>query len=100
LIRNQPMRHSRQAARQPLRDPAHAPMTDHPPLSALLRRLWAHLPAKRRFQLVAVFGSMLASGFAEIVSLAAVVPFLSVLADPERLWLHGARNGERVGRHW
>lgn len=61
-------------------------MTDHPPLPALLRRLWAHLPGKRRFQLVAVFGSMLASGFAEIVSLAAVVPFLTVLADPERLW--------------
>jgi len=55
-------------------------------LPALLRRLWAHLPGKRRFQLVAVFGSMLASGFAEIVSLAAVVPFLTVLADPERLW--------------
>jgi ABC-type multidrug transport system fused ATPase/permease subunit len=61
-------------------------MTDHPPLPALLRRLWAHLPGKRRFQLVAVFVSMLASGFAEIVSLAAVVPFLTVLADPERLW--------------
>jgi hypothetical protein len=41
------------------------------PLLALLRRLWAHLPAKRRVQLVAVFASMLASGFAEIVSLAA-----------------------------
>jgi ATP-binding cassette subfamily B protein len=61
-------------------------MTDPQPLLALLRRLWAHLPAKRRFQLVAVFGSMLASGFAEIVSLAAVVPFLTVLADPGRLW--------------
>jgi len=61
-------------------------MTDHQPLSALLRRLWGHLPAKRRFQLVAVFASMLASGFAEIVSLAAVVPFLTVLADPGRLW--------------
>lgn len=61
-------------------------MAEHPPLVALLRRLWVHLPAKRRWQLVAVFGSMLASGFAEIVSLAAVVPFLSVLADPGRLW--------------
>jgi len=61
-------------------------MTDRQPLPALLRRLWGHLPAKRRFQLVAVFVSMLASGFAEIVSLAAVVPFLTVLADPERLW--------------
>ncbi len=55
-------------------------------LPSLLRRLWGHLPSKRRFQLVAVFGSMLASGFAEIVSLAAVVPFLTVLADPDRLW--------------
>jgi len=62
-------------------------MTDHPRLPVLLRRLWAHLPAKRRIQLVAVFASMLASGFAEIVSLAAVVPFLTVLADPGRLWV-------------
>jgi len=61
-------------------------MTDRQPLPALLRRLWGHLPAKRRVQLVAVFVSMLASGFAEIVSLAAVVPFLTVLADPGRLW--------------
>ena len=61
-------------------------MADHQPLLALLRRLWGHLPAKRRFQLVAVFASMLASGFAEIASLAAVVPFLTVLADPGRLW--------------
>jgi len=57
-----------------------------PSLPSLLRRLWAHLPAKRRFQLVAVFGSMLASGVAEVASLTAVVPFLTVLADPERVW--------------
>ena len=35
---------------------------------------------------MAVLGSMLASGFAEALSLTAVVPFLTVLADPERLW--------------
>jgi ATP-binding cassette subfamily B protein len=61
-------------------------MNNHAPLPSLLRRLWTHLPGKRRVQLLVVFGSMLASGFAEIVSLAAVVPFLTVLADPERLW--------------
>jgi ATP-binding cassette subfamily B protein len=55
-------------------------------LPALLRRLWGHLPTKRRLQLGAVFVSMLASGLAEIVSLAAAVPFLTVLADPGRLW--------------
>lgn len=54
-------------------------------LPSLLRRLWGHLPSKRRLQLVAVFIAMLASGLAEIVSLAAVVPFLTVLADPQRL---------------
>ena len=57
-----------------------------PNLPSLLGRLWAHLPAKRRFQLVAVFGSMLASGVAEVASLTSVVPFLTVLADPERVW--------------
>ena len=29
---------------------------------------------------------MLASGGAELVSLGAVLPFLAVLSDPERLW--------------
>ena len=57
-----------------------------PSLLSLLRRLWAHLPAKRRFQLVTVFGAMLASGVAEVASLTAVVPFLTVLADPQRVW--------------
>jgi len=56
-----------------------------PSLVSMLGRLWAHLPVKRRYQLVAVFASMLASGFAEIVSLGAVVPFLTVLVDPQRL---------------
>ena len=57
-----------------------------PSLSTLLRRLWRHLPRKRRFQLAVVLGTTLASGAAEVVSLAAVVPFLTVLADPEALW--------------
>jgi ABC-type multidrug transport system fused ATPase/permease subunit len=56
-----------------------------PSLFSMLRQLWTHLPVKRRYQLVAVFASMLASGFAEIVSLGAVVPFLTVLVDPQRL---------------
>jgi len=29
---------------------------------------------------------MLASGLAEVFSLAAVVPFLAVLSDPQRIW--------------
>jgi len=55
-------------------------------LAPLLRRLWAHLSPKRRWQLGLLLVVMIASGLAEVASLAAVVPLLSVLADPERLW--------------
>lgn len=57
-----------------------------PPLLSMLRRLWAHLAPKRRWQLGILLVVMIASGFAEVASLAAVVPLLTVLADPDRLW--------------
>jgi ATP-binding cassette subfamily B protein len=55
-------------------------------LRILLPRLWAHLSPTRRWQLFVLLLVMIASGLAEIVSLAALVPFLSVLADPDRFW--------------
>jgi ATP-binding cassette, subfamily B, bacterial PglK len=55
-------------------------------LFSLLGRLWSHLAPKRRWQLVLLLAVMIASGFAEVASLAAVVPLLTVLADPDRLW--------------
>jgi hypothetical protein len=59
-----------------------------PPLStrALLLGIWRHLNRRRRLQLGAALLLMLASGVAEVGSLAAVVPFLAVLSDPQRLW--------------
>ena len=57
-----------------------------PSLFSLLGRLWSHLAPKRRWQLCLLLAVMIASGFAEVASLAAVVPLLSVLADPDRLW--------------
>ena len=48
--------------------------------------LWGHLSLRRRIQLGLLLVVMLASGVAELVSLGAVVPFLAVLSDPERLW--------------
>ena len=50
--------------------------------------LWGHLSLRRRIQLGLLLVVMLASGVAELVSLGAVVPFLAVLSDPERLWQH------------
>jgi len=54
-----------------------------------LRRLWAQVSRKRRRQLLSVAGLMLASCLAEMLSLGAVVPFLAVLAQPERIWVTG-----------
>ena len=48
--------------------------------------MWAYLSPRRRIQLWLLFVVMLVSGGAELVSLGAVLPFLSVLSEPERLW--------------
>jgi ABC-type bacteriocin/lantibiotic exporter with double-glycine peptidase domain len=62
--------------------------TDQQPQSTrtLLRGIWGHLSRRRRIQLGLLLVVMLASGGAELVSLGAVLPFLAVLSDPERLW--------------
>ena len=54
----------------------------------LLLGIWGHLSRRRRIQLglLLLLVVMLASGGAELVSLGAVLPFLAVLSDPERLW--------------
>ena len=52
----------------------------------LLLGIWGHLSRRRRMQLGLLLVVMLASGGAELVSLGAVLPFLAVLSDPERLW--------------
>ena len=51
-----------------------------------LRQLWAHLARRRRLQLGVLLLVMLASSVAEVLSLAAVLPFLAVLANPTGLW--------------
>ena len=60
--------------------------TPDPSLRQLLRQLWAHLSRRRRLQLGVLLLVMLASSVAEVLSLAAVLPFLAVLANPETLW--------------
>ena len=53
---------------------------------ALLYGIWQHLSKRRRIQLGLLLLVMLASGLAEVFSLAAVLPFLAVLSDPQRIW--------------
>jgi ABC-type multidrug transport system fused ATPase/permease subunit len=52
----------------------------------MLVQLWGHLSRRRRLQLGALLLVMLASSAAEVLSLAAVLPFLAVLANPTGLW--------------
>ena len=79
-------------------------MTDTQPSAApqstrtLLCGIWCHLSRRRRLQLGVLLLVMLASGLAELVSLGAVLPFLAVLSDPDRLWQHrsaGCTSGVR-----
>ena len=63
------------------------PNQDPPPSTrTLLLGIWGHLSRRRRIQLGLLLVVMLASGGAELVSLGAVLRFLAVLSDPERLW--------------
>ena len=52
----------------------------------LIFRIWTNLSKKRKKQLFFISFTMLASAFAEMLSLASVIPFLSVISNPERLF--------------
>lgn len=49
----------------------------------LLTRFWSHISVRRRLELSLLLLVMLASSFAEVISIGMVVPFLSALTDPD-----------------
>ncbi len=51
----------------------------------VLRKLFKYVPQKRRFHLLIMAVSMIASGIAELFTLAAVIPFITVITQPERI---------------
>lgn len=59
-----------------------------PSISSLIVRLWGHLNLRRRLQLGALLALMIIVSFAEAISIATVVPFLSILTSPEWLFNH------------
>jgi len=72
-----------------LKDLTTQPLTKQertPSTRTVLLGIWGHLSRRRRIQLGLLLVVTLASGGAELVSLGAVLPFLAVLSDPERLW--------------
>ena len=59
-------------------------------LYALGVRLWHHIGHKRRHQSLLLLGFMVATSFAEVMSIGAVLPFLGALAAPEKVFGHPA----------
>jgi ABC-type multidrug transport system fused ATPase/permease subunit len=58
------------------------------PVPQLLRRLWNHISPRRRGQFALLLVLMIFASFAEILSISAVLPFLSILTDPARVFEH------------
>jgi ATP-binding cassette subfamily B protein len=52
----------------------------------MLMRLWRHISPRRRVQLAILFILMVVAAFAEVLSIGAVLPFLSVLTAPDQMF--------------
>ena len=55
-------------------------------LPALLVQLFRHISSRRRYQFVLMLGLTLVSSVAEVVSLGAVLPFIGILTQPEKVF--------------
>jgi len=66
-----------------MRQPSSPP---DPSFCSLLCQLWTNFSLRRRYHLGAALMLMFTSSLAEVVSLASVVPFLAVLANPNAAW--------------
>ena len=60
--------------------------TVFPSLPTLLTQLFRHISRRRRYQFMLMFGLTLASSIAEVVSLGAVLPFIGILTQPEKVF--------------
>lgn len=61
-----------------------------PKLLSLLRRLWSHLGRKRQRQTLSLIVLMFVSAAAEVISLGALLPFIGVLAAPDKVFARPA----------
>lgn len=64
------------------------PSTAAQSISQLLQRIWCHISPRRRLQFALLFALMVVASFAEVLSIGAVLPFLSALTAPERVFAH------------
>ncbi len=62
------------------------PQKNSKQVSSLIVRLWDHLSAKRHRQFLLLFFLIVFASFTEVLSIGAVLPFLSVLTSPEAIY--------------
>ncbi len=54
-----------------------------------IRCIWGHLSSQKKNDLLFLAVLMIVASFAEVVSIGAVLPFLSVLTSPEKIFAYG-----------
>ena len=52
----------------------------------LFKSIWNNLQKKRKIQIILLLFLMAISSIAELLSLAALLPFLAIVSEPERIW--------------
>jgi ABC-type bacteriocin/lantibiotic exporter with double-glycine peptidase domain len=52
----------------------------------LLKKLSTHISIKRRYQLILLFFLMVCSSFLEVVSIGSIMPFLTILSSPDKIF--------------
>ena len=52
----------------------------------LIIGIWNNLKKRRKIQISFIILVMLLSGLAEMINISAVVPFLIILTDPDKIW--------------
>ena len=52
----------------------------------LFKSLWINLRRKRKFQIILLLILMIINSIAELISLASLIPFLTLLSNPEKIW--------------
>lgn len=57
-----------------------------PSIAALLVQLYNHISSRRRHQFVLLLGLTILSSLAEVASLSAVLPFIGILTQPEKVF--------------
>ena len=55
-------------------------------LYKILISIWRNLNKKRKIQLISLFSLMTITGLAETINLSAIVPFLIIITNPEKIW--------------